>query len=195
MNFDINAYTFIIFLSGVVIMAFIFNLISKKLRIPTVLLLIGTGMVLGEFNRNYEIISDALISPVLEVLGIMGLMIIVQGGRFGGWGLYVKDGIKTERVKVEVASTNGWADYVFNDDYKLASLKEVEEFINKNKHLPEVPSENEVLENGIELQEMNILLLKKIEELTLYIIELNEKLEEQQELIEKQQKLLESKIK
>lgn len=77
MHFDINAYTFIIFLSGVIIIAFVYNIISKKLRIPTVLLLIGTGMILGEVNRNYHILSDDLISPVLEVLGIMGLMIIV----------------------------------------------------------------------------------------------------------------------
>lgn len=85
--------------------------------------------------------------------------------------LYVKDGIKTERVKVEVASTNGWADYVFRDDYKLTSLKDVEKFIKKNNHLPEVPSEDEAIKNGIELKEMNILLLKKIEELTLYAIQ------------------------
>jgi NhaP-type Na+/H+ or K+/H+ antiporter len=77
MNFDVNAYTFIIFLSGVIIMAFIYNIISKQLRIPSVLLLIGTGMLLGELNRKYQFISDDLISPVLEVLGIMGLMIIV----------------------------------------------------------------------------------------------------------------------
>ncbi len=85
--------------------------------------------------------------------------------------LYVKDGIKTERVKVEVASTNGWADYVFKENYELTSLKEVELFIKKNKHLPEIPNEDEVLKNGIELKAMNILLLKKIEELTLYTIQ------------------------
>lgn len=77
MNFDINAYTFIIFLSGIVIIAFLYNIISKKLRIPTVLLLIGTGIFLGELNSKYTMISDDLINPVLEVLGIMGLMIIV----------------------------------------------------------------------------------------------------------------------
>lgn len=77
MNFDVNAYTFIIFLSGVIIIAFVYNIISEKLRIPTVLLLIGTGMFLGEVNRNYHIMNEDLINPVLEILGIMGLMIIV----------------------------------------------------------------------------------------------------------------------
>jgi hypothetical protein len=60
----------------------------------------------------------------------------------------------------------------------LPSLTEVEAFINKNKHLPDVPSESEVLENGINLGEMDALLLQKIEELTLYVIELEKKLEE-----------------
>lgn len=77
MNFDVNAYTFIIFLSGAIVLASIYGIISKKLRVPSVLLLIGTGMLIGELNRNYQVISDDLISPVLEVLGIMGLMIIV----------------------------------------------------------------------------------------------------------------------
>jgi len=85
--------------------------------------------------------------------------------------LYVKDGIKTEQVKVEIASDNGWADYVFKDNYDLMPLKEVESFIKKYKRLPEVPSENEVLKNGLELKAMNILLLKKIEELTLYTLQ------------------------
>jgi NhaP-type Na+/H+ or K+/H+ antiporter len=77
MNFDVNAYTFIIFLSGVIIIAFLYNVISEKLRIPTVLLLIGTGMFLGELNRKYHVLNEELINPVLEILGIMGLMIIV----------------------------------------------------------------------------------------------------------------------
>jgi hypothetical protein len=98
--------------------------------------------------------------------------------------LYVKDGIKTERIKVEVASNNGWADYVFKESYVLPNLYEVENFVKKNKHLPEVPNEKEVIENGIELKEMNILLLKKIEELTLYTIK-------QQKLIDEMKKDLE----
>jgi hypothetical protein len=85
--------------------------------------------------------------------------------------LYVKDGIKTERIKVEFADVNGWADYVFKSDYNLLSLQEVSQFIIKNKHLPEVPSADEVVENGVELKEMSVLLLKKIEELTLYTIQ------------------------
>lgn len=85
--------------------------------------------------------------------------------------------------------TNVWADYVFNSDYKLMSLNEVESFINENKRLPDVPSEQEVKENGINLAEMNALLLKKVEETMLYVIELkkqNEQLVNRIEQLEKQ---------
>lgn len=91
--------------------------------------------------------------------------------------LFVKDGIKTEKVKVEIAAANGWADYVFDENYKLMDLNSLEKYIKKNKHLPEVPTTEEAISNGIELKEMNILLLKKVEELTLHIIDLNKKIE------------------
>jgi hypothetical protein len=84
--------------------------------------------------------------------------------------LFVKDGIKTEKVKVEVASVAGWADYVFANDYSLMSLDKLQNFINENGHLPDVPTAEEVVENGFELKEMNVLLLKKVEELTLYLL-------------------------
>ncbi|WPO92144.1 hypothetical protein [Chryseobacterium sp. YR459] len=91
--------------------------------------------------------------------------------------LFVRQGIKTEKVKVEVAAENGWADYVFEDNYKLMDLKTLENYIKENKHLPEVPTTAEAIKEGIELKEMNILLLKKIEELTLHVIDLNKKIE------------------
>jgi len=91
--------------------------------------------------------------------------------------LFVKDGIRTEKIKVDIAASNGWADYVFEKDYKLMSLNDLSQFINKNGHLPEVPSTKEAIENGIELKAMNILLLKKIEELTLHAIEQQKRIE------------------
>ncbi len=74
--------------------------------------------------------------------------------------------------KIVVAQT-GWSDYVFNKDYKLRSLSSLETFIKRNKHLPDVPSANEVEEKGISVGDNQALLLKKIEELTLYLIEIN----------------------
>jgi len=64
-----------------------------------------------------------------------------------------------------------WADYVFANDYKLTSLKDVETYYKTNKHLPEIPSEKEVIENGVNVADMNKLLLKKVEELTLYLVQ------------------------
>lgn len=92
--------------------------------------------------------------------------------------LFVKNGIRTEKIKVDIAANNGWADYVFEKEYKLMPIKELENYIAANKHLPEVPTTKEAIENGIELKEMNILLLKKIEELTLYMIQQNKEIEE-----------------
>lgn len=91
--------------------------------------------------------------------------------------LFVKDGIRTEKIKVDIAANNGWADYVFEPGYNLMPLTEVEQFIKENGHLPEVPTTEEAIANGIELKEMNILLLKKVEELTLYSIELQKRIE------------------
>ncbi len=88
----------------------------------------------------------------------------------------VVDGkFKSEEVKVEII--NG-ADFVFEKDYNLKPLQEVEHYIKTNKHLPEIPSEKQMLQNGVHLGEMNVKLLQKIEELTLYTIQ-------QQKLIEK----------
>ena len=77
--------------------------------------------------------------------------------------------IKTREVLV---TNSGWADFVFDDDYTLMPLSQVEQHIKTHKHLPDIPSEQEVLEKGISLGEMQARLLQKIEELTLHLIEL-----------------------
>lgn len=90
-----------------------------------------------------------------------------------GYGLYVRGGILAEKVKVAIHDENNWADYVFDNDYHLKSLTEVESFINTNHHLPDVPSAKEVVESGVNMAEMDAILLQKIEELTLYLIKVN----------------------
>jgi hypothetical protein len=89
-----------------------------------------------------------------------------------GYRLYVSDGILTEKVKVAVKSTSNWSDFVFDKDYQLLSLGEVETYIQKHKHLPGIPSAEEVVKEGIDVATMDAKLLQKIEELTLYMIEL-----------------------
>lgn len=97
------------------------------------------------------------------------------------YSLFVKNGIRAEKVKVDIASANGWADYVFVKGYKLNSLEEVEKHILEKGHLPNVPTAKEVVENGINVAEMDAKLLEKIEELTLYSIEQNKRIKKLQE--------------
>lgn len=101
-----------------------------------------------------------------------------------GYRLYVQEGILTERVKVALSNdATNWSDFVFDDDYKLKSLDEVEDYIRENKHLPEIPSTKEVHKDGIDLAQMDAKLLQKVEELTLYVIDQNKKIEQQQKEI------------
>lgn len=97
--------------------------------------------------------------------------------------LSVNGKVRAKEIKVEVAN---WPDYVFVKNYRVPSLDETEKFIQKNGHLEGIPSAEEVKKNGVDLGEMNAKLLKKIEELTLLLIQLNKKVEEQSKLIEKQ---------
>jgi len=102
-----------------------------------------------------------------------------------GYNLFVNGGILTEEVRVMLK--NDWADYVFEENYNLPNLEEVEMFIKENKHLPNVPSAKEVAENGLELGEIATIQQEKIEELTLYVIEQNKINKEQAQQLEKQQ--------
>jgi hypothetical protein len=81
-------------------------------------------------------------------------------------------------------TTDVWSDNVFKSDYKLPSLEEVESFIKENQHLPDVPSENDVKSDGINVAQMDAVLLKKIEELTLYLIELKKENKDLKQQIE-----------
>ena len=92
----------------------------------------------------------------------------------GSHKLYVNGSIVATQVKIEYY--NNWPDYVFEPTYKI-DLDSIENFIAKNKHLPGLPSAKEVLENGFELGEMQKLLLEKIEELTLIVIEQKKEIE------------------
>lgn len=99
----------------------------------------------------------------------------------GDFKLYVQDGIRAERVRVDVAAQNGWADYVFEEGYELMPIEELKAYINEHKHLPGVPSAAEVVEKGIDLAEMNKILLEKIEQQALMIIQLNNRLNKVEE--------------
>jgi hypothetical protein len=91
--------------------------------------------------------------------------------------LYVEDGILSESLKID--RPQDWSDFVFNENYPLKSISEVADFIKTHHHLPDVPSEAEIKAQGYyDQHEINKVLLQKIEELTLYIIQQNKDIED-----------------
>ncbi len=115
----------------------------------------------GDYNSNMSITKDGQVK--------IGDVQIVSKDEYK---LYVQTGILTEKVKVAVNGTADWSDYVFADNYDLKPIEEVAQYIKENKHLPDVPSAEEVVKDGIDLGKMDATLLQKIEELTLYMIDL-----------------------
>ena len=103
--------------------------------------------------------------------------------------LSVKGDVHAEEVRVDL--TVPGPDYVFEEEYDLPTLESIESYIQENKHLPEVPSARELKANGIDLGVMNMLLLKKVEELTLHIIAQGKEVEKLNEKVAGQQKEIE----
>ncbi|WP_227687270.1 autotransporter outer membrane beta-barrel domain-containing protein [Spirosoma arboris] len=104
--------------------------------------------------------------------------------------LFVEKGILTEKVKVAIKNTSEWSDKVFERGYQLKSLGEVEQHIQQQGHLPGVPSATEVVEKGIDVAKMDAKLLEKIEELTLYSIQLEKTSQQQQAKIDELERLV-----
>ncbi len=108
-----------------------------------------------------------------------GDALIIDGDKIGigeyspEYKLDVNGTIHAKEVLVDM---NGWSDFVFDKNYKLSTLNEVNIFIQDNGHLPNIPSEKDVKNNGVNVVEMQAKLLQKIEELTLYIIEQDNKI-------------------
>ncbi|WP_053003820.1 tail fiber protein [Sphingobacterium sp. Ag1] len=138
------------------------------------------GPRLEEVNGNEPTLSSLLDNPVGAGDSYFAGKVGIKTEIPGDYDLAVKGKIRSQEIKVE---TSGWADYVFEEDYKLPTLEETEKFIQKNGHLPDVPKASEVETNGVSLGEMNKILLKKIEELTLQVIQLNKTVRQQQQKI------------
>lgn len=144
---------------------------------------IGGSTIVSHFN--YGINEDTYIRP-----GSSAGNVYMDEGSVGigttntqGYKLAIKGSVIAESVCVKLYAN--WPDFVFTNNYGLMSLADVEDYIKENKHLPNVPSEAEVSKDGINLGEMDAILLQKIEELTLYIIEQQKQLNKQNKLIEK----------
>jgi hypothetical protein len=100
-----------------------------------------------------------------------------------GYKFSVNGNIRAKEIKVE---TTNWPDYVFEKDYKLLTLEETEHYIHTYKHLPDVPAAAIVEQEGLSLGEMNKILLKKLEELTLHLIDQHKSILDQQDQIQTQ---------
>lgn len=88
-------------------------------------------------------------------------------------------------TKVKVEAYSGWPDYVFEHDYQLPALMDVEKYIREHKHLPDVPAAGEVEKEGQDLGEMNKILMQKVEELTLYLIEQDKRIKDLEQALKK----------
>lgn len=122
-----------------------------------------TPLVYGDFATKYLAVGEVAAADRAAATS-------------GGYRLLVKGGMITEKIKVAVAGSADWADYVFEPSYKLMSLDKVESFIKENKHLPNVPSAEEMSKNGLDVMQTSAKLMEKIEELTLYMIEMNKEI-------------------
>lgn len=99
--------------------------------------------------------------------------VVIGTGYLSNYRLSVDGNIHAKEVNVDL---NNWPDYVFEPGYIRMPLSELETYILKNKHLPDMPSANEVQKQGVNLAEMNRLLVQKVEELTMHLIEQNKKI-------------------
>ncbi|MGB3468344.1 MAG: hypothetical protein WBA74_23865 [Cyclobacteriaceae bacterium] len=148
---------------------------------------IGTGQLWIGYDQPTNVLigvnSDGSVSS-----GSLGIGTTTTGSHK----LAVEGSIGAREILVEAT---GWSDFVFEEGYNLLTLEDIEKHIAENGRLPEIPSESEIIENGINLGEMDTKLLQKIEELTLYLIEEhknNKKLQEEVEQLKKKVQLLEN---
>jgi len=149
----------------------------------------SNGSLVMGFNQNNDFGYLGVCGD--DLIGAGQGLVIADGGNVGigttnpQSKLAVNGTITAQEV---VVTLDGWADYVFEDDYQSMPLDELEQSIKKNKHLPGIPSAEEVAANGVNVGEMQVKLLQKVEELTLYVIELkkeNEQLKRRVESLEK----------
>jgi trimeric autotransporter adhesin len=124
-------------------------------------------------SESYWALGNGRLSRVGSEPVVIGSSISKLGGNYG---LYVEKGILTEKVKVAVKNSADWADYVFAPSYKLRKLEEVESFIKSHGHLPGVPSADQVVADGVDVATMDAKLLEKIEELTLYMVDMKKEM-------------------
>ena len=161
---------------------------------------INTGAILNSSYGAFQL-QNCVGQLQLEVWSSSGSLVTIHkfnndgtvtlGGSLSGTNASFNGNTTTKKL---IVTQTGWADYVFKPSYKLRSLSEVEVFIKVNKHLPEIPSAMQIEEKGIDVGETQKLLLLKVEELTLYMIEMKKEMEKRSTESKKIQKKLQNQI-
>jgi hypothetical protein len=148
---------------------------------------IGTGSPGARLDINYAPGDDYSYATIIYLSGNSiekcKSIAVLQNGieSFVVWGngiVNVNNTLYAKSVKVRSNPMIEWPDNVFEPNYNLLPIKELEQYILKNKHLPGVPTQNEISKDGMDVYEMNAILLKKVEELTLYVIEQQKQIEQ-----------------
>jgi hypothetical protein len=147
----------------------------------------NNGTALSEVARfshqGYLGIGTTTPTVALDVIGDVAIGTTTPAT---GYKLSVNGSAIATSMTVQVFSS--WPDFVFKKEYHLPALEDVKTYIDQNQHLPDVPTAADMQKSGIDLGAMNQVLLKKVEELTLYMVQLNKQLEAQQEEIEQLKK-------
>lgn len=152
------------------------------------------GLLDGDDNWSYVTKKDEWTQLKVDDIAILSLYrngkVRIGNVPFSSndYKLFVEKGIITEVMKVAVKSSSDWSDYVFNEDYKLMPLSDLRDFLKTEKHLPNVPSAAEMVENGLDVAKSDAVLLEKIEEAHLYILKLHEQMEKMNTQIAELQK-------
>ncbi|OJJ17684.1 hypothetical protein BKI52_27875 [marine bacterium AO1-C] len=146
----------------------------------------NVGWYMDNYNGNFRLFGNGNTPLVVTPQGNVGI------GTFTPNSFRLAVEGKIGAREIQVTNVDPWPDYVFAQDYDLRSLEEVETYIQQNKHLPNVPSAKVVEKEGIELGKMNATLLRKIEELTLYMIQQNKINAQQAKTIQQLQKQVEA---
>lgn len=123
-------------------------------------------------SNGNELVMSIVNNGTVRIKNSLAIGNTAANGPYANYKLSVDGDMIAKRCVIQVTN---WADYVFDKDYELLSLNDVASYIETNKHLPGVPSEAQIKKDGIEMGEMNKILMQKVEELTLYMIELQKK--------------------
>jgi hypothetical protein len=133
----------------------------------------------GDISFGKRLEGSGTYTETMRITGSGSVGIGTVNTNDANYKLFVETGIRSRKVKVDATT---WPDYVFHTSYRLRPLNEVEKYIEQYHHLPDVASAEEIKKNGIDVGENQAMLMKKIEELTLYVIEQDKQIKELESL-------------